>query len=184
MRLGVAVATLAALVAACVADAPGHRAMHASHDATHASHDAMHASHDPMHHAPAAQHAEAPADARQPVRFPAPLYRHTLANMRDHLATLQKLQLALASGEYDSASRLAEDRLGLTSLAAHGAHDVAPYMPPPMREMGTGMHRAASRFAVEASNASATGDVKPALSALAELTAQCVACHAAYRLEK
>jgi len=80
------------------------------------------------------------------------------------------------------ASHMAEERLGLTSLPLHGAHDVAPYMPQPMQEMGTEMHRAASRFAVEAANASATGDVKPALAALSTLTSKCVACHAAYRL--
>lgn len=130
------------------------------------------------------EHAQPAVDARQPVRFPPMLYDHTLASMRDHLATLQQLQAALAKGEYDNASRLAEERLGLTSLPLHGAHDVAPYMPQPMQEMGTAMHRAASRFAVEASNASATGDVKPALAALSAVTAQCVACHAAYRLER
>jgi cytochrome c556 len=45
------------------------------------------------------------------------------------------------------------------------------------------MHKAASRFAIEAANAGATGDAKPALAALGAVTAQCVACHAAYRLE-
>jgi cytochrome c556 len=45
------------------------------------------------------------------------------------------------------------------------------------------MHRAASRFALSASNAGVTGDVRPALAALAELTGQCVACHDAYRLQ-
>jgi hypothetical protein len=104
--------------------------------------------------------------------------------MRDHLATLQRLQEALSAGRYEQAAELAESRLGLSSLALHGAHEVAPYMPQPMQEMGTAMHKAASRFALEAQNASATGDVKPALAALAQLTAQCVACHAAYRLER
>ena len=130
------------------------------------------------------EHAAQPADTREVVRFPPMLYEHELANMRDHLATLQQVQAALAKGEYDAASQLAEQRLGLTSLPMHGAHEVAPYMPQPMQDIGTSMHRAASRFAVEATNASATGDVKPALAALSTLTAQCVACHAAYRLEK
>lgn len=134
-------------------------------------------------HALHASHATESPDTRQAVRFPPMLYDHTLANMRDHLATLQQVQAALASGDYDAAAHLAEERLGLTSFPAHGAHDVAPYMPQPMQDMGTAMHRAASRFAVEAANASATGDVKPALAALSTLTAQCVACHAAYRLE-
>jgi hypothetical protein len=130
------------------------------------------------------EHAQLSPDPREAVRFPPALREHTLANMRDHLATLQKLQAALANGDYDSASHLAEERLGLTSLRLHGAHEVAPYMPRPMQEMGAAMHRAASRFAVEASNASATGEVKPALAALSMLTAQCVTCHDAYRLEK
>jgi hypothetical protein len=135
-------------------------------------------------HASHASHEDTMTEARQAVRFPPALHDHALANMRDHLETLQRVQAALAQGRYDEAAQLAESRLGLTSLPLHGAHDVAPYMPEPMQELGTAMHRSASRFAVEASNASATGDVKPALAALADLTAGCVACHAAYRLEK
>jgi hypothetical protein len=131
----------------------------------------------------AAMHRAAAADTREAVRFPAALRTHTLANMRDHLATLQKIQDAMARGAWDEASGLAEHRLGLSSLEAHGAHQVAPYMPPGMQEAGTGMHKAASRFAIEAANAGATGDPKPAIAALATLTAQCVACHAAYRFQ-
>ena len=40
----------------------------------------------------------------------------------------------------------------------------------------------ASRFALEVNKAAATGDLHPAIAALGEVTAQCVACHAAYRL--
>lgn len=122
-------------------------------------------------------------DTREAVRFPEALRTHTLANMRDHLATLQGIQDALARGAYDEAAKLSEDRLGLSSLEAHGAHEVAPYMPRGMQEAGTGMHKEASRLALAATDAGATGDAKPALAALARLTAQCVACHAAYRLE-
>jgi len=61
--------------------------------------------------------------------------------------------------------------------------DVARYMPQGMQDVGTGMHRAASRFAIEATNAAATGDARKPLATLAEVTSQCVACHAAYRLE-
>lgn len=128
-------------------------------------------------------HLAAPADTREAVQFPPALRTHTLANMRDHLATLQQMQDALARADYERAAELAEKRLGLSSLEAHGAHEVAPYMPQGMQELGTDMHKAASRFAIEASNAGATGDAKPAIAALARLTAQCVACHAAYRFE-
>jgi hypothetical protein len=103
--------------------------------------------------------------------------------MRDHLLALQEIQEALAKQEYDRAADIAEHRLGMSSLALHGAHDVAKYMPKGMQEAGTGMHRNASRFAVAAKDAAATGDVKPALAALASTTAQCVACHAGYRVK-
>ena len=78
---------------------------------------------------------------------------------------------------------LAEKRLGMSSFELHGAHEVAKYMPTGMQEIGSEMHRAASRFALEATNAGATGDIRPALAALATVTQQCVACHAAYRLK-
>ncbi len=128
-------------------------------------------------------HGQAPVDTRVAARFPEPLRTHTLANMRDHLATIEQIQDALARGEFERAAQAAETRLGLSSLAAHGAHDVAKFMPQAMQDAGTAMHRAASRFAIAATTAGATGDLKAPLGALAEVTAQCVACHAAYRLE-
>ena len=52
-----------------------------------------------------------------------------------------------------------------------------------MQAAGAALHRHASRYAVAARDAAATGDVGPALAALASTTAQCVACHAGYRIE-
>ena len=45
------------------------------------------------------------------------------------------------------------------------------------------MHRAASRFAIAAQDAGVTGDLKPVFAGLADVTAQCVSCHAGYRLK-
>ena len=103
--------------------------------------------------------------------------------MRDHLLTLQRIQDALAKGSFDAAAGISESRLGLSSLELHGAHEVAKFMPQGMQDAGTAVHKAASRLSLAAQNAGATGDVKPALAALSEVTAQCVACHAAYRLK-
>jgi cytochrome c556 len=103
--------------------------------------------------------------------------------MRDHLLALHEIQAALATDKYDQASTVAEQRLGMTSLAAHGAHEVAQYMPKGMQEAGTAMHRSASRLSTAALDAAVTKDVRPALAALAEVTANCVACHAGYRLQ-
>lgn len=107
---------------------------------------------------------------------------HTVANMRDHLLALQEINLALSKSQFDKAAGIAETRLGMSSLEAHGASHIAAYMPPAMQDIGTSMHKAASRFAIEAQNASAANDVRPALGALATVMQYCVACHAAYRL--
>jgi hypothetical protein len=122
-------------------------------------------------------------DRRVVVVFPPELREHTLANMRDHLLALQEIQAALAAGMFDSAAEVAERRLGMSSLPAHGAHEVAKYMPKGMQDAGTAMHRSASRLSVAALEAAATDDLRPMLSALSEVTANCVACHAGYRLK-
>ena len=122
-------------------------------------------------------------DKRTTVRFPKALQRHTLANMRDHLLAIQQIQEALANREYDKAASIAEQRLGMSSLELHGALEVEKFMPAGMQEIGAEMHRAASRFAIEASSAGATGRLGPSLSALARVTQQCVACHVSYRMQ-
>lgn len=123
-----------------------------------------------------------PGDARQAVPMPSELRTHMLANMRDHLIALGDIQAALAGGKYEEAAEIAESRIGMNSLEAHGASHVAPYMPKPMQEIGTAMHRSASRFARTAQEASFDNGLPRALAALADLTQQCAACHAGYRL--
>jgi cytochrome c556 len=121
-------------------------------------------------------------DSRQPVSMPAMMQEHMRANMRDHLLAISEIQVALASGHYDAAAEIAEKRLGMTSLDAHGARHVAGFMPDGMQAIGTAMHHAASRFAVTAQEAAVTSDLPRALGGLGEVTRQCVACHAGYRL--
>lgn len=127
--------------------------------------------------------AQAPVvDGRQIVHFPTQLREHTLANMRDHLLALQQIQEALGKQEFDRAGDIAEQRLGMSSLTLHGAHEVAKYMPEGMQAVGTAMHRNASRLALAVRDAAATNDMKPVFEALSNLSAQCVACHAGYRV--
>jgi cytochrome c556 len=118
-------------------------------------------------------------DVRVLVEMPAPMREHMLGNMRDHVATLNEIQLGLAKKDYDRAAQAAEQRLGISSLAAHGAEHMAPYMPKPMQAIGTEMHRAATRFALAAQER----DLNKALNELAAVTTQCVACHSAYRVQ-
>jgi len=124
----------------------------------------------------------ADVDSREMVVLPEMMQKHMLANMRDHLRVIGEIQDALADGRFDAAQKIAEERLGMSSLVAHGAAHMAPYMPEPMRAMGTEMHRAASRFALIAQEASVDRDLSPALKGLSAVTAQCNACHAAYRI--
>lgn len=122
------------------------------------------------------------ADPRQLVEMPAPMQEHMLTNMRDHLVAMGDIQAALGKGDFELAADIAEQRIGMSSLQTHGASHMAPYMPKGMQETGTAMHHAASRFALTAQEAAVANDMPRALGALAELTQQCTACHAGYRL--
>jgi hypothetical protein len=122
--------------------------------------------------------ALAQGDARELVEMPAPMQEHMLANMRDHLAALDEILAALNDEDYGAAARVAEFRLGMSSLDSHGASHMARVMPAPMREMGTDMHRTASRLALTAEE----GDRLQAFRALQAVTETCVTCHAAYRI--
>lgn len=118
------------------------------------------------------------ASTRQLVRMPPMMQHHMLANMRDHLATIHEIQNDLAHGRFDTAGQIAEQHLGMSSLESHDAPRMAPFMPKTMQNIGTEMHRRASRFAVIAQE----GDLPKSLAALADITNECVACHALYRL--
>jgi hypothetical protein len=121
-------------------------------------------------------------DARQLVQLPEKMRVHLLRNMRDHLKALEEITRHLATGHYEQASGIAENRLGLSSLDAHGASHMAEYFPPGMAQTGVNMHRAASRFAIAARDAELEGSLETANSALSEVIAQCVACHENYRV--
>jgi hypothetical protein len=124
-------------------------------------------------------------DSRELVHLPEPMQEHMLGNMRDHLTTLNEIIGDVADGKFDEASKLAEQRLGMSSLGLHGAAHMAPFMPKPMQDIGTSMHRAASRLAMVLQDTS----VLPSLDtmqnvnrALHEVTTACTACHASYRI--
>ena len=117
-------------------------------------------------------------DTRQMVKLPEMMQEHMLANMRNHLETINLILLEMSKGELDEAADIAEQRLGMSSLDKHGAEHLAKFMPDGMKKAGTGMHRAASRFALKAQE----GDALSAYTALQKVTAGCVTCHAGYRI--
>jgi hypothetical protein len=146
------------------------------------------------------EHMPMPTDDRQQLDFPEPMRKHMLMNMRSHFEALGDVLAALGEGDGPKASRVARERLGLQSPAAaacvksgtrtggeedhmtHMASMMSQFMPEEMRAMGYAMHESASDFAVEAAKMPPGGDPKPALKALAKVTENCAACHAAYRL--
>jgi hypothetical protein len=117
-------------------------------------------------------------DSRLLVELPDMMQQHMMSNMRDHLVTINEILVKMANGQLDRAAEVAESRLGMSSLEAHGASHMAGFMPEGMRQAGTNMHRAASRFALKAEE----GEMLPAYNALSEITSACVACHSRYRI--
>ncbi len=121
-------------------------------------------------------------DIRQRVELLPPMQAHMLANMRDHLVALETITRQVAQGQYEDAGDTAEGRLGMSAMQAHGAAHMAPFMPEPMRAIGSAMHRAASHFAVASRDAEVTGDLGAAFGALSQVMQQCVACHEGFRV--
>jgi cytochrome c556 len=124
-------------------------------------------------------------DKRELVEMPAMMQEHMLANMRDHLRAIEEILGHLANGDVDSAGKVAESRLGMSSLETHGASHMARFMPEGMAEAGAEMHRAASRFVIVAQDAELAPGRESEYEvyrALEAVTAACNACHQAYRI--
>ena len=107
---------------------------------------------------------------------------HMLENMRDHLLALTKIQQHLALEEYEKAATVAENRLGMPSLDGHGASHMARFMPAAMQQIGTQMHKAASRFAIIVQEGGLEGSTPKIAEGLAGVMQQFVTCHSSYRV--
>ena len=105
-----------------------------------------------------------------------------LENMRDHLLALTKIQQHLALEEYEKAATVAENRLGMSSLDGHSASHMARFMPAAMQQIGTQMHKAASRFAIIVQEGGLEGSTPMIADGLVGVMQQCVACHSSYRV--
>ncbi len=124
-------------------------------------------------------------ESRQLVDFPPPMREHLLSNMRDHLATVDQALADISASQFEKAGKLIEARLGMSSLTAHDAAHMAPFMPKPMQEMGTAMHHAASQLVITLQNASVSASeesLRHVFTGLHEVTTACTSCHEAYRV--
>ena len=122
------------------------------------------------------------ADSRQLVEFPEMMRDHMLENMRDYLLALTEIQQHLALEAYEKAATVAENRLGLSSLSDHGASHMARFMPTAMQQIGTQMHKTASRFVIIVQEGGLEGSTTKIAEGLAGVMQQCVACHSSYRV--
>jgi len=123
--------------------------------------------------------SEASNDTRVLVDLPTMMQEHMLSHMRDHLAAINEILVYMGDGELEKAAETAEFRLGMSSLTSHGASHMAKFMPEGMRQTGTTMHKAASRFALKAQE----GEALAAYKGLSEITSACVACHSGYKIK-
>ncbi len=140
------------------------------------------------------------ADGPETINLPPAIRFQFFANMRDHLLAVSEIQAALGEGKFEQAADIASSRLGLNASSSAACRmqkpgmshplshkdnsSLAKFMPPEMHEIGFKMHSAADKFALDARNAAANRDYPAALSSLANITRQCVACHAHFRIAR
>lgn len=123
-------------------------------------------------------------DNRELVLYPRPVYESTLANMREHLRGIHEVQRLVGEGKFAEAANAAERGMGMGHN--HGAEGNAAehqFMPKGMMALGSGMHGAAAELATTLRDAEVTDDLQAVFAAMGKVTANCVACHDAYRLQ-
>jgi len=121
-------------------------------------------------------------DSRTLVEMPPMMQQYMLGNMRDHLSALTEIQQSFSLENFEKAADIAEQRIGMSSMISHGASHMAGFMPKPMQEIGTQMHKSASQFALIDQESAIDNDLKRPLLALSKITQQCVACHISFRI--
>lgn len=125
---------------------------------------------------PAQQAATVPVlDTRVPVPLPPEGVEAVRAEMRTMLSSLHQLNQALVARD----SALARRAAIASGVAAAADPKLEPLLPPEFLKLGMETHAAFDSVAVEVA-AGATRD--SLLAHLPRLTANCVACHAIYRL--
>lgn len=148
--------------------------------------DSMHnnSMHDNSMHKDHSEMMNKKGDQRQLVLYPRPVYEATLANMREHLRGIHDVQRLVGEGRYSEAAEAAERGMGMGhNHGTEGAGAEHQFMPKGMMLLGRNMHTSAANLATTLRDAEVTDELQPIFAALGEVTANCVACHDAYRLQ-
>lgn len=124
------------------------------------------------HHA--MHHGEHSADNRTSLNMPPPMKLHQLKNMRAHLAAVQEIVVQLGNENFEGASQIAHQKLGLTvemeSMCNRFENE-------DFKKMGIGFHKSADELGEVLSK----GDMKNSLAALGNTMSYCVSCHAQFK---
>jgi len=120
-------------------------------------------------------------DKRQLVSMPEQAQQFLRTDMLDHMSALNEIIGYLAENKLDDLAKVAESRMGRSSMGKHRGTGMGPgrFMPDAMRQIGWGMHDAATELSEKATK----GDVKGVYTALQKVTGSCVACHYSYRIK-
>jgi len=125
-----------------------------------------------------AQTSQADTDERQRLEVPPEARDLVLAEMRHMLEAVDGTLDGLVSGRMEALAQAA--RKGGTAFAVDLDPAVADRLPQEFKQLGMRTHRAFDDLAESASTGAGEQEI---LRQLSELTGNCVACHAAYRLE-
>lgn len=123
-------------------------------------------------------------DTRELVLYPQPMYEATLSNMREHLRAIHQVQQLVAQERYSDAADAVDRGLGMGHNHGAEGHGMEhQFMPEGMKAYGSELHSSALALSLTLRDAEVTEDLKGIFAALGKVTANCVACHDAYRLE-
>ncbi|MBL4608316.1 MAG: cytochrome c [Pseudomonadales bacterium] len=113
-------------------------------------------------------------DKRISLNLPPAMKQHQLANMRNHLDAVRRIIEAISTEQFDQASQIASQDLGLTKKmeAMCKRFDNQSFT-----DMGLAFHKSGDELATVLKG----GDMQKSLQALNSTMTYCVSCHATYR---
>ena len=117
---------------------------------------------------------EAKADGRVSLKLTPQMKQHQLANMRSHVEAVQSIVGMMAEGEFDKASAIAHNKLGLTPKMKKMCN---MFDNDDFKKLGLAFHQSAD----ELGNVLKAGNMKRSLTALHNTMSFCVQCHATFR---
>ena len=123
-----------------------------------------------MHH----HHEMGSMDMRTPLGVVGEMKQHQLANMREHVEAIKSIVGLMADSNFDDASKIAHDKLGLTAemKAMCGMFHNEKF-----ENLGLAFHKSGD----DLGDALKTRDFNASLRALNKTMQYCVECHATYR---